>query len=134
MMPKVGGGSFFGVMTRWMVSSWLMLFSATSVLAEEKSPAPPVDLMGEVARVSGYLLLLIVLAVLAVRFGRKYSPQMGGGGLIHIEDGRNFAPGVGVRLIRVGSRFWLLGISKDHISLLAEMRSEDLVALKESPP
>lgn len=96
--------------------------------------APPVDWLGEVVRVVGFLLVLIVLGVLAVRFGRKYTPQLGGGGPIRIEDGRNFAPGVGVRLIRVGSRAWLLGVSKDRVSLLAEMRPEDWQPVKETLP
>ncbi|MBF0294041.1 MAG: flagellar biosynthetic protein FliO [Magnetococcales bacterium] len=93
--------------------------------------SPPIDLAGEVTRIVGYLLLLIVLATLATRLGRKYAPRMGGGGPIRIEDGRNFSPGVGVRLVRVGSRAWLLGVSRDRVTLLAEMAPEDLPPPKE---
>ncbi|MBF0340886.1 MAG: flagellar biosynthetic protein FliO [Magnetococcales bacterium] len=93
----------------------------------------PVDLAGEAARVAGYLLLLMALGALAVRISRKYTPGIGGGGPIRIEDGRNFSPGVGVRLVRVGSRVWLLGVSRDRVTLLAEMAPEELVNLKDQP-
>ncbi|GAB0056119.1 hypothetical protein SIID45300_00423 [Candidatus Magnetaquicoccaceae bacterium FCR-1] len=96
--------------------------------------AEPVDLLGEATRVAGYLLLLIALGAVAVRVGRKYVPQMGGTGPIRVEDGRNFSPGVGVRLVRVGSRAWLLGVSRDRVTLLAEMTPEELVNLKGSQP
>ncbi|MEO5345172.1 MAG: flagellar biosynthetic protein FliO [Magnetococcus sp. YQC-9] len=96
--------------------------------------AEPVDLLGEATRIAGYLLLLVALGAVAVRVGRKYAPQMGGTGPIRIEDGRNFSPGVGVRLVRVGSRAWLLGVSRDRVTLLAEMSPEDLVNLKGSQP
>ncbi|MEO5334593.1 MAG: flagellar biosynthetic protein FliO [Magnetococcus sp. YQC-5] len=106
----------------------ILLVTATAAWATpENPPSAPVDLIGEGVRVVGYLLLLMVVGAVAIRMGRKYAPQLGGNGPIRIEDGRNFAPGVGVRLIRVGSRAWLLGVSKDHIALLAELGPEDLL-------
>ncbi|MBF0126845.1 MAG: flagellar biosynthetic protein FliO [Magnetococcales bacterium] len=115
------------------IATLFTLLPAPSTLWAQETVAPPVDLMGDGVRVVGFLLLLMFLGVLAVRLGRKYVPQMGGGGPIRIEDGRNFSPGVGVRLIRVGSRAWLLGVSRDRVTLLAEMRPEDLLPAKESP-
>lgn len=106
-----------------------------SAFAEEKA-AQPVDLAGESAQmagylpqVAGYLLILIVLATLAVHLGRRFRPGLGGGrGPIHIVDGHNLAPGVGVRLIRIGSQGWLIGVTKERISLLASVAMEDLSA------
>lgn len=98
------------------------LFS--SALAAEGT-TQPVDLAGEAAHVAGYLLILIVLAALAVHLGRRYRPGLGGDGPIRILDGRNLAPGVGVRLIQVGSQSWLIGITKERVSLLARVAMED---------
>ncbi|MBF0627711.1 MAG: flagellar biosynthetic protein FliO [Magnetococcales bacterium] len=111
----------------WMaVASGVLLAVVGSATVWAAAGSDPVDLVGEATRVAGYLLLLIALGALAVRFGRKYAPQMGGAGPIQIEDGRNFSPGVGVRLVRVGGRHWLLGVSKDRVTLLAEISSQEL--------
>ncbi|MEO5348995.1 MAG: flagellar biosynthetic protein FliO [Magnetococcus sp. YQC-3] len=78
-------------------------------------------------KVAAYLLGFIVLAVLVVQLGRRFRPQWRGSGPIYIEDGRNLAPGVGVRLIRVGVRYWLIGVTKEHVTLLGELTEEDLL-------
>jgi flagellar biogenesis protein FliO len=78
-------------------------------------------------KVAAYLLGFVVLAVLVVQLGRRFRPQWRGSGPIFIEDGRNLAPGVGVRLIRVGARYWLIGVTKEHVTLLGELTEEDLL-------
>ena len=100
--------------------------------AEAGSP-PPIDLWSEAVQVAGYLLILLVLALLVVHLGRRFQPGLGGNGPIRIEDGRNLAPGVGVRLIRVGARAWLVGVTKDRISLLAEMKANEMTLPDTSP-
>lgn len=102
---------------------WIGIFSVQSGWGADNKP--PIDLMAEATQVGGYLLLLIVLAVLAIHLGKRFQPGLGGQGPICIEDGRNLAPGVGVRLVRVGSRAWLLGVTKDQVSLLAELDAGD---------
>jgi flagellar biogenesis protein FliO len=96
-----------------------------------KTLAEPVDLVQEGLEVAGYLLILMVFAVIVIRLGKRFQPRMGAGGLIRIEDGHNLAPGVGVRLIRVGSRAWLVGVTRERVSLLAEMSQEDIQSAKE---
>ncbi|MEO5338969.1 MAG: flagellar biosynthetic protein FliO [Magnetococcus sp. MYC-9] len=83
--------------------------------------------MAEATQVAGYLLVLGALAALVVYVSKRLRPQWRGSGPIFIEDGRNLAPGVGVRLIRVGARYWLIGITKENVSLLAELTEEDLL-------
>lgn len=78
-------------------------------------------------KIAVYLLIFIVLAVLVVHLSKRLRPQWRGTGPIFIEDGRNLAPGVGVRLIRVGVRYWLIGVTKEHVTLLAELSEEDLL-------
>lgn len=78
-------------------------------------------------KVAVYLLIFIVLAILVVHLSKRLRPQWRGTGPIFIEDGRNLAPGVGVRLIRVGVRYWLIGVTKEHVTLLAELSEEDLL-------
>ncbi|MBF0460994.1 MAG: flagellar biosynthetic protein FliO [Magnetococcales bacterium] len=86
------------------------------------------DLLGDAPwKLAGALLVLIALALLVVRLGRRLRPQWRGNGPIFIEDGRNLAPGVGVRLIRVGARYWLIGVTKENVTLLAELAEEDLL-------
>ncbi|MBF0188271.1 MAG: flagellar biosynthetic protein FliO, partial [Magnetococcales bacterium] len=36
------------------------------------------------------------------------------------------APGAGVRIVAVGKRAWLLGVSKERVEALAELTPEDL--------
>ena len=102
----------------------LGLISAAFVHATEEA-APPIDLVAEAVQLTGYLLILVVLAALAVHLGRRFRPGLGGDGPIHVIDGRNLAPGVGVRLIRVGSQSWLVGVTKEHVSLLAEVATDN---------
>ena len=122
----VGRLLFFLTITLVGVLWELLLFS--TALAEEaaSTQAPPIDLMGEAVQVAGYLLILIILAALVVHLGRCFRPGLGGHGPIHVVDGRNLAPGVGVRLIRIGSQGWLVGVTKDRVSLLSEVAMEDL--------
>ncbi|MBF0623804.1 MAG: flagellar biosynthetic protein FliO [Magnetococcales bacterium] len=97
---------------------------------EAAANAPPIDLLEETLRIMGYLALLIVLAVLAVKVGKRLEPRIGGGP-VRLLGGRNLGPGVGVRLVRVGSRAWLIGVTKERVSLLAELGEQELQALEE---
>lgn len=94
--------------------------------ANGDAPAEPLDLFSEGLEVVGYLLLLMVFAGVVVRLGKHFQPRMGAGGLIQIEDGHNLAPGVGVRLVRIGSRAWLLGVTRERVSLLAEISEDEI--------
>lgn len=95
-------------------------------LAAGAGSPPPVDLLAEAVRVAGYLLVLLVTLVMAARLARRWQPGLGGSGPIQLLDGQNLAPGVGVRLVRVGSRTWLLGVTRERVSLLAEVTGESL--------
>ncbi len=95
------------------------------------SAEEPIDLLSEGLEVAGYLLLLMVFAAVVIRLGKRLQPNMGASGLIRIEDGHNLAPGVGVRLIRVGSRAWLIGVTRERVSLLAELSREEMESAKE---
>ncbi|MBF0445205.1 MAG: flagellar biosynthetic protein FliO [Magnetococcales bacterium] len=110
------------------------LFAATAAddAVVGKVAVEPIDLLQEGLEVAGYLLILMVFAVAVIRLGKRFQPRMGTSGLIRVEDGHNLAPGVGVRLISVGSRAWLVGVTKEHVSLLAEMSKEDMQTAKES--
>ncbi|MGN7610669.1 FliO/MopB family protein [Magnetococcales bacterium HHB-1] len=87
---------------------------------------PPIDLFEEMIRLSGYLLVMIALAAIVVRLGKRLRPGGFGGRIIRVIGGQDFAPGVGVRLIRVGQRIMLMGIGKENVSLLAELSNDDL--------
>lgn len=97
------------------------------VAAAETKMALPINLPAEAVQIAGYLLIFIALAVFVVYLGRRFRPQWRGGGPIFIEDGRNLAPGVGVRLLRVGSRYFLVGVTKERVSLLGELTEEELL-------
>ncbi|NGZ05488.1 MAG: FliO/MopB family protein [Magnetococcales bacterium] len=116
----------------WVAMFWWGWSMGMACASAPSAGSEPLDLAGEAARIVGYLLLLMALGAIAVRVSRKYTPGMGGGGPIRIEDGRNFSPGVGVRLVRIGARAWLLGVSKDRVTVLAEMHPEDLPKIKNS--
>ena len=109
------------------------LFAASDgePVVSTKATVEPINLMEEGLEVAGYLLILMVFAAVVIRLGRRFQPRMGAGGLIQIEDGHNLAPGVGVRLIRVGSRAWLVGVTRERVSLLAEMSREEMESAKE---
>ncbi|MBF0184438.1 MAG: FliO/MopB family protein [Magnetococcales bacterium] len=86
------------------------------------------ELMGDALwKVIGALVVFVALALLVIRLGRRISPSWRGGGPIFIEDGRNLAPGVGVRLLRVGSRYWLVGVTREQVTLIGELSEEDLL-------
>lgn len=115
---------------------FLLVFFVSPPLAQAADAAaePPIDLAAKAVQVAGYLLIFIVLAALAVHLAKRYQPTLGGSGPIHIVDGRNLAPGVGVRLVRVGSRAWLLGVTRDRISMLAELPAHEVLASGQREP
>ncbi|HIJ83905.1 MAG: hypothetical protein HW380_384 [Magnetococcales bacterium] len=95
---------------------------------------PELDLWAKGVEVSGYLLIFIVLAALAVHLAKRYRPHWAASGPIHVVDGRTLGPGVGIRLVRIGSRAWLLGITRERISLLAELNAAELSATASAHP
>ncbi|MBF0196030.1 MAG: flagellar biosynthetic protein FliO [Magnetococcales bacterium] len=112
------------------------LFAATeggdnALAGEVATKQQPIDLLQEGLEVAGYLLILMVFAAAVIRLGKRFQPRVGASGLIRVEDGHNLSPGVGVRLISVGSRAWLVGVTKERVSLLAEMSQEDMQTAKE---
>ncbi|MBF0110252.1 MAG: flagellar biosynthetic protein FliO [Magnetococcales bacterium] len=104
------------------VFTWMMPFSLCR--AEEFDPT--MDLWAKGVEVAGYLFIFVVLAALAVHLTRRYQPSWGAPGPIHVVDGRNLGPGMGIRLVRIGARAWLLGVTRERISLLAELDAADL--------
>lgn len=93
------------------------------------------DWLGVVVQGIGYLMVLVALAVLASRWGGKWQARLlGGGGPIQLLAGRNLAPGVGLRLVQVGRRGWLIGVTRERVSLLAELTAEEMEALELSRP
>lgn len=111
----------------FLLSALLMMTTGMeSVAYAQAQDDPAIDLVGESAQLAGYLLIFIVLAALLVHLGKRVRPSLTGSGPIQIIDGRNLAPGVGVRLIRVGSQSWLIGVTKERVSLLANIAQDDL--------
>ncbi|MBF0283344.1 MAG: flagellar biosynthetic protein FliO [Magnetococcales bacterium] len=96
--------------------------------------ADPAELLGRLVQVLGFLLALAVAAALLRRYGKRWEGKFSGGP-IQLLAGRNFAPGVGVRLIRVGSRSWLVGVSRERVVPIAELTAEEVAqALREPGP
>ncbi|MBF0425628.1 MAG: flagellar biosynthetic protein FliO [Magnetococcales bacterium] len=98
-------------------------------LAETVSDAT-MDLTSEMVRIVGYLAVVVALSILAVRLSRRFEPRWHGGA-VRLLGSRTLAPGVGVRLIQVGSRAWLLGVTREQVSLLAELKEQDLPVVEE---
>ncbi|OSM00370.1 putative flagellar protein FliO/FliZ [Magnetofaba australis IT-1] len=90
-----------------------------------KPQQPPINLMEEAVRIAGYLLALIAVAALVIQINKRLQPKLGASGVIQVLASRALGPGVGVRLVQVGSRAWLLGVGKDRINLLAELSSQE---------
>ncbi|MEO5367230.1 MAG: flagellar biosynthetic protein FliO [Magnetococcus sp. WYHC-3] len=122
---------------RWLLPGVLGCLPTMAVWAAEDGAAvipaaQPVDLWGEGARILGYLLVLVVLGVLATRVGRGLQPRLGLGP-IEVVGARHVGPGAGVRLVRVGTRCWLIGVTREHVSLIAELTEKELPTGHEQP-
>ncbi len=89
--------------------------------------------MSEALRLVGYLIVLGALALLLVHLSKRFQPRFGSGP-IQLLGGRNLSTAVGIRLIQVGRRGWLVGVTRDRISMLAELTEEDLKNLEEPFP
>jgi flagellar biogenesis protein FliO len=85
-----------------------------------------VDLAAEAVRIAGFLAVFLALAMLAMRLSKRFNMRIGPD--IQLLSGRNLIPGAGVRVIRVGARAWLIGVTKERVSLLAELSPMDLEA------
>lgn len=117
-LPVVTGVALGG----WPAWAW--------AAAEAPELAPPIDLMGATLQVVGYLLVVIVLLAGMARLARRWQPGLGLGP-VRLLGGLNLAPGAGVRLIQVGGRVWLLGVTRERITPIAELARDDLVGWEE---
>ncbi|MBF0414346.1 MAG: flagellar biosynthetic protein FliO [Magnetococcales bacterium] len=113
---------------QWVLAVLFTLVPAIPARAEEVDIV--VDLWSKAVEMAGYLLIFIVLAALAVHLTKRYQPRWSSPGPIQLMDGRALGPGIGVRLVRVGSKAWLLGVTRERISLLAELGPADLPAVQ----
>ncbi|MEG3638080.1 flagellar biosynthetic protein FliO [Magnetococcus sp. PR-3] len=93
------------------------------------TPPDELDLTTQGLRIAGFLLVLIVVAALVNRFGRKLHNHVGSNSGIELLSGRNMGQGVGVRVIRIHKRAWLVGVSKEGINLLAELNEDEVNAV-----
>ncbi|MBF0309168.1 MAG: flagellar biosynthetic protein FliO [Magnetococcales bacterium] len=101
--------------------------ASLAVVAPPERPVaadPGIDLMAEAVKVSGFLLVFLVLALGATRLAKRWQPQSGLNATVEVLGGRNLGAGVGVRVVRVGSRAWLVGVTRERVSLLAEVTGE----------
>lgn len=114
--------------TQWVLAVLFTLIPAVSARAEEVDVV--VDLWAKAVEMAGYLLIFIVLAALAVHLTKRYQPRWSSPGPIQLMDGRALGPGIGVRLVRVGSKAWLLGVTRERVSLLAELNPADLPVMQ----
>ncbi|MBF0160455.1 MAG: FliO/MopB family protein [Magnetococcales bacterium] len=110
------------------MGSLTFLFSLVSAIALADDSAivisdPPMDLITSAVRVVGFLLLFLIVAAVAVRIGRRWNVCSGKMDTVSIRvlGGHNFTPGVGVRVIQIGDRSWLIGITREHVSMLTEI-------------
>ncbi|MEO5369317.1 MAG: flagellar biosynthetic protein FliO [Magnetococcus sp. DMHC-1] len=129
MMLQVAGFVLLIAGLLWIPVVWAEATGEGVVASGEGS----VDFVGEMIRILGFLAVLVALSVLAVRVGKRLEPRWNSG-TVQLLGTRTLAPGVGVRLIRVGSRAWLLGVTRERVSLLAELGEQDLPPSKESSP
>ncbi|NGZ29190.1 MAG: FliO/MopB family protein [Magnetococcales bacterium] len=112
-------------------AGWLVYLPA-GLWAEEAPLAQSEDMLAATVRVAGFLIFFIAVALLAGKFAKRINPALGSGP-IEVVGGRGLAPGVGVRLIRVGERHFLVGFTKEQVSLLAEIEARDLPGSEVSP-
>ncbi|MEO5377717.1 MAG: flagellar biosynthetic protein FliO [Magnetococcus sp. DMHC-6] len=97
-------------------------------------PTPePFDFATKIVQIAGLLFIFIVLAAGLARYGKRIAPGFGAGGAIQLLDGRNLAPGVGVRLIQIGSRLLLIGVTKERVTLLTELHPNEIKPNLEPP-
>nr|CRH07435.1 putative polar flagellar assembly protein FliO [Candidatus Magnetococcus massalia] len=109
-----------------------MVFALPAWAAEQQDVMPTpdeLDLTTQAVRIVGFLLVLIIIAGLVNRFGRRLHEKVGGGSGIDVISGRNLGHGVGVRVITIGQRGWLVGVSKEGVQLLAELNRDELDGL-----
>ncbi|MBF0612285.1 MAG: FliO/MopB family protein [Magnetococcales bacterium] len=112
-------------------AGWLACLP-TGLWAEEAPLAPSEDMLAATVRVAGFLIFFIAVALLAGKFAKRINPALGSGP-IEVVGGRGLAPGVGVRLIRVGDRHFLVGFTREQVTLLAEIQAHELPGSEVSP-
>ena len=94
--------------------------------AEALAKVESVDLSGEIMRVGGFLLVFFIITLIIVRISKRWNLLYSGKGEnpVQVAGGCNFSPGTGIRLVRIGTQAWLIGVTREHISLLAEVEDK----------
>lgn len=86
--------------------------------------------VGSIAEVLGMLLIFfIILAAtyFVTRYFGKWNAGMKNGGTIRIVETVKIAPEKYLQIVKVSGKYFLLGVGKTEISLIAELCEEDLV-------
>jgi flagellar protein FliO/FliZ len=103
----------------------IVLFNATVASADTTTTAPFGNPVAIVVKLFLFLGIIIVLAVLSIRFLAKKS-QVAQKGAIQVLAARQVAPNKSVQVIDVQGKRYLIGVG-DQITLLSEL-TEDIEA------
>ena len=78
-------------------------------------------------------IVILYLAYLATKFmARSRMPKKGSN--FELTDTMSLGQHSHIQIVRAGKKYFLLGISKDKISLLAELRPEDIMPRQNAAP
>lgn len=92
---------------------------------------------GALLRLVGALLVVLPLAYGVTRwYGRSHQAAGAGGRRLAIVEGLSLGPRRGLYVVRVGSRYYLIGVTERHIASLGELPREEWAAggLNGEPP
>jgi len=78
-----------------------------------------------------YIIFMLAIVILLFLFCAKWLSSlriMGRGKNIRVIESCGVAPQSSVQIVRAGERFFLIGVTKDHISFLTEITGEAINA------
>jgi flagellar biosynthetic protein FliO len=110
--------------------------SPTPEPSPEATPRPPLSIGGDMSFPSFgsilWPLFAFVMILTAAYFATKYMSRMQffkrATANLRVLEATSVAPNSTIQIVRVGSRAFLLGVTRDRITFLAELNDEDLSA------
>ena len=79
------------------------------------------------------LCFVVVLCYFATRFIANYQKGIVGKGNIEVIEAKSISSNKMIEIVRIGSEYYALGVSKDNISLIAKL-DKDTILISEPEP
>lgn len=116
-----------------MYISLFVLPQNTALLGAQGGSSDSLALFGQVVFTVIVFIFVVLLAYYATKLLASAKILKSGGNNVRLIERVAVSQTNSVQLIKVGEKYFLIGVAKDHVSFLAEVNKEDIMTNENEP-